>query len=846
MGEQYGGRRDDDVQALFRYLNSSIKAEDKLKLYFKKDKSFSCEVLFRSRNDSVLLLYAKVSSKIREQKDNVFAQKGLYFSKTTGQQMKTVENAFAEFSNDSISLNALAISVFGPLYKRDRMHSYNSNKEYFFFIPDLKDLGLSALYSLFDENSSQFIRIKKLASLYAQSISLEEDSSLEDAFEEVLGIFRTDYPQYDLVRRGEKHYAQIALDSSFPKSLHYEFSRLKRKKTISCEFHIETNPYRSLFPILENEVAPILGELEQDELILDPEWSSGRGRLRLVFSDFSNPKEIADTMYELIVRSHPILLKHLNAKPPTIERSDQPIIVDESKQVKGWYRLPGDGLGFLNEVLATLSHPMTMVELEKSMRERDLFNHKSLGSDHLRLLLKLGFLRLVDGVLHKNEVSKAFEDMNHDEIIRAFLRTSFLSAQMLCWLVEDTESKSISLKRIRQRTKKRYPYWTTSAQPDCRIWWMRLFGLVTPAISENLYGDKIKATSLGKYYASLIQFPEPAEKPIDTLMELSFSSVLETMKESNEDLILDEDQLLYMHSALHASDKRFLLLSGLSGTGKTALLSLYAESYLSALDLDPTENYKMVAVTPAFRDPTPLLGYLNTLQESSRYIPGEITQFLLHAQANPYEPHFLILDEMNLARVEFYLAPILSAMESKRGISFHESLTPVSGVPDELEEWPSNIFIGGTVNMDETTHAFSDKVLDRAFTLEFWDINLDEYFQKHSTHAKVQTIIEEMYTALKVANTHFGYRTVKAIIDYVDVALKSSKDTRERQLEKLVDIAIFSKVLPKLRGQQSEELEKAFSSALAVCEKHNLTQCVTKIQQMNRRLQNSGLTRFWT
>ena len=68
MGEQYGGRRDDDVQALFRYLNSSIKAEDKLKLYFKKDKSFSCEVLFRSRNDSVLLLYAKVSSKIREQK----------------------------------------------------------------------------------------------------------------------------------------------------------------------------------------------------------------------------------------------------------------------------------------------------------------------------------------------------------------------------------------------------------------------------------------------------------------------------------------------------------------------------------------------------------------------------------------------------------------------------------------------------------------------------------------------------------------------------------------------------------------------------------------------------------
>ena len=850
MGEQYGGRRDGDVQALFRYLSSSIKSDEKLKLYFKATKSLSCEVIFKNRNDHVWLACAIVSDELISQKEKILSQKDLYFAKTEGAQMKTIENAFEEFSGELISLNSLAITIFGPLYKKERFHSYNSNREFSFYIPDLKELGLSALYSLFTaKQSSQFVRIKKMAVLYAKSIALErEDYSLEASFEEVLDIFRTDYPQYELVRSGEKHYAQIALDSAYPQSsLHYEFSRLKKDDSISCEFHIEKNVYEGLYSVLQDDVSFVVEDLEYDELILDPTWSDGKGRLRLVFIDWSKPKDIAETMHEFIVRSQPILLEHLNKKNPRKDQKEQPIIVAaEEMQIKGWYRLPGDGIQFLTEVLDTLSYPMSVEKLEECMRERSLFNHKTLASDHLRLLIKFGFLQIKDGKLKKDVMAEHFARGDYDLLIRAFLQRVFLTGTILRWLVEESKSDATSLKVFQKKIKEEYPLWTTNAQPDVRIWWMRLLGLATPAVSENLYGNNLKVTELGVTYASLLQFPKKESKVLSSMPEVPFHTILQVMKEANENLILNEEQLLYMHSALHASDKRFLLLSGLSGTGKTALLSLYAECYLSALDLDSTENYKIVAVTPAFRDPTPLLGYLNTLQENSRYIPGEITQFLLHAQANPYEPHFLILDEMNLARVEFYLAPILSAMESKKGISFHEFLTPVSGVPNELEEWPSNIFIGGTVNMDETTHAFSDKVLDRAFTLEFWDIDLDKYFQKHSTYVKVQTVIEEMYTALKVAKTHFGYRTVKGIVDYVNVGLKSSKETGEEQQEKLLDIAIFSKVLPKIRGQQSEELEQSLASVLAVCEKHNLRQCVAKIQQMNRRLQNSGLTRFWT
>src|SRR5690606_14047711 len=106
-------------------------------------------------------------------------------------------------------------------------------------------------------------------------------------------------------------------------------------------------------------------------------------------------------------------------------------------------------------------------------------------------------------------------------------------------------------------------------------------------------------------------------------------------------------------------------------------------------------------------------------------------RLLLDAEAHPDVPYFLVLDEMNLARVEHYFAPFLSAMESTQdpSIQIHAHDERVNGVPPRVR-WPNNLRIGGTVNMDETTHPFSDKVLDRAFTLEFWEVDLKGWFDR--------------------------------------------------------------------------------------------------------------------
>ena len=231
--------------------------------------------------------------------------------------------------------------------------------------------------------------------------------------------------------------------------------------------------------------------------------------------------------------------------------------------------------------------------------------------------------------------------------------------------------------------------------------------------------------------------------------------------------MLKRQQLALIHAAFHRSGNRFVLLSGLSGTGKTQLMIRYMKAYLNLLDLDDEDHFKLVAVTPAFRDPTPLLGYYNSLHADKPYVPGELTELLIAADANPDKPYFLIMDEMNLARVEYYFAPLLSAMESGNGIAFHHQPQPVDAVPSKLSGWPKNIFLCGTVNMDETTHAFSDKVLDRAFTFEFWDVDLPGYFARNPAAPAVQTALQDFYDELRLVNLHFGYRTLRAVCDFV-------------------------------------------------------------------------------
>ncbi|WP_438496809.1 MrcB family domain-containing protein [Paenibacillus sp. IHBB 3054] len=179
--------------------------------------------------------------------------------------------------------------------------------------------------------------------------------------------------------------------------------------------------------------------------------------------------------------------------------------------------------------------------------------------------------------------------------------------------------------------------------------------------------------------------------------------------------------------------KPFVILAGISGTGKTKLVKLFAEALGATRD---NGQFTLIPVRPDWSDPADLLGYKDL---SGRFQPGPITKVFVDARKleNQHKPYFICLDEMNLARVEHYFSDLLSVLETQEWregrITTQDLISPT--LLDTLEDQetygglgiPENVFLIGTVNMDETTHPFSKKVLDRANTLEFNYINLEQY-----------------------------------------------------------------------------------------------------------------------
>lgn len=162
--------------------------------------------------------------------------------------------------------------------------------------------------------------------------------------------------------------------------------------------------------------------------------------------------------------------------------------------------------------------------------------------------------------------------------------------------------------------------------------------------------------------------------------------------------------------------KPFVILAGISGTGKTKLPQLVAAA--------TSAECRIVPVRPDWTDSSDLLGYERL---DGKFIPGHLLQLCSDAAKTPDRQYFFVLDEMNIARVEYYFAEVLSAIETRAlqdDVLVSEPLSPRAP-----EEWrdvrlPANVCIVGTVNMDETTHGFSRKVLDRAFVIELADVDL--------------------------------------------------------------------------------------------------------------------------
>lgn len=271
--------------------------------------------------------------------------------------------------------------------------------------------------------------------------------------------------------------------------------------------------------------------------------------------------------------------------------------------------------------------------------------------------------------------------------------------------------------------------------------------------------------------------------------------------------------------------KPFVICSGLSGSGKTKL----AQAFAMWICQDKSQ-YEIVPVGADWTNREPLLGYPNALDEQSYVKPENgILQLILNAKANENLPYFLILDEMNLSHVERYFADFLSTMESKEAIPLHKIDNEKSGTIPQKLALPSNLFIIGTVNIDETTYMFSPKVLDRANTIEFRlseddlekfmasDIPLDLGKLEHqgatmaedfvriaqsktiSSLSKYKDDIVKFFGELQKSGAEFGYRTTSEIGQLI-----SHLDSLGEVNDNLLDIAIMQKLLPKLHGSRTK------------------------------------------
>jgi len=286
--------------------------------------------------------------------------------------------------------------------------------------------------------------------------------------------------------------------------------------------------------------------------------------------------------------------------------------------------------------------------------------------------------------------------------------------------------------------------------------------------------------------------------------------------------------------------KPFVILTGLSGSGKTKL----AQAFVQWICQDKSQ-YCIMPVGADWTNREPLLGYPNALNPKEYVKPDNgVLDLIIQACNQPDLPHFLILDEMNLSHVERYFADFLSVMESKEDIPLHSGKID-NGIPEKLKI-PSNLFIIGTVNIDETTNMFSPKVLDRANTIEFRvmkdemesflnnikEINmdfltgqgagmaksfLDMSSDKSVNNTNIETInkaLVQFFSELKKTGAEFGYRSATEILRLIH---QLSVLDNTLLINDKIDIAILQKLLPKLHGSRrklSPILEKLGSFCL--------------------------------
>ena len=351
--------------------------------------------------------------------------------------------------------------------------------------------------------------------------------------------------------------------------------------------------------------------------------------------------------------------------------------------------------------------------------------------------------------------------------------------------------------------------------------------------------------------------------------------------------------------------KPFLLLAGISGTGKSRLVRELARACWdegsTEYNAHKPKNFEMIQVKPNWHDSTELMGYISRVSGKPTYVVGHFLKFIVRAWENPDIPYFLCLDEMNLAPVEQYFAeylrnvttdPILEKVDEEWYFNLTASLTTVEDIRMRFNEEgiciPQNFIVIGTVNMDETTFSFSRKVLDRAMTIEMNEVDLyagldskyerigklnsdmligtavegvDIYADNEEVCNKALTYLQAVNNVLDGTPFKIAYRARNEFLLYVvnNLPYNTDENGNDFSEDEVIAIALDEitsmKILSRIEGDDTKVKHSLLEKLIATIETQLLaltgedkkieSVSIAKLKEMQGRL-SSGYTSFWS
>lgn len=476
--------------------------------------------------------------------------------------------------------------------------------------------------------------------------------------------------------------------------------------------------------------------------------------------------------------------------------------------------------------------------------------------------------------LFKVRNNKLIRDVSYYKNIRGYLTNQDLKSAFVIWVLRNHLVKVLDASSIKQQ----------------------LLSLFTGELVEVMMPKEEK---LNEYLIGFNVDNSKNELTVNELLDLFL-----TKKEMSEEII----NLQYRPFITAIKSKPFMLLAGISGTGKSRIVRELAracwEEGSEEFEAQKPINFEMVQVKPNWHDSAELMGYVSRVSGEPVYVAGDFLKFVAKAWEEHDVPYFLCLDEMNLAPVEQYFAEYLSVVESRKADSEGNITTdPILKKVSEQWYWnlcreltsdeelreqfrdegiciPQNLIVIGTVNMDETTFSFSRKVLDRAMTIEMNEVDLagglDSRYEKIGKLGAAELIgtavegvdvyssykgvcdtaiayLQQINNVLEGTPFKIAYRTRNEVLLYVvnNLPYKQEGEKDDYVINRALDEITNMKILSRIEGDADkignllERLTNVIKELLG--EQFTIENSVSlkKLDEMERKLK-SGYTSFWS